>query len=74
VAAVRSATLPAGWSAAATVRITSVRYSNGASFGTSCQDTDAHRHLLRAQLVTVEVASPDGRARQSVSVAKGTNA
>jgi type II secretory pathway pseudopilin PulG len=74
LAAARSATLPAGWDPATTVRITSVQYSDGSAFGTTCYDTDALRHLLRAQLITVEVASPDGRARQSVSVVKGTNA
>ena len=74
LAAARSATLPATWNPTTTVRITSVRYSNGATFGTTCHDTDALRHLLRAQLITVEVSSPDGRVRQSVSVVKGTNA
>lgn len=74
LSAIRSATLPTGWSPAATIRITSIRYSDGASFGATCHDTDALRHLLRAQLITVEVAAPDGRARQSVSVVKGTNA
>ena len=72
--AVRSAALPAGWSATSTVQITSVRYSDGSTFGATCHDTDTLRHLLRAQMVTVQVSSPDGRARQSVSVVKGTNA
>lgn len=73
LAAVRSGFVPPGWSAASSIQITSVRYSNGPSFGSTCYDTDALGHFLTAQLVTVQVTSPDGRARQSVSVVKGTN-
>jgi type II secretory pathway pseudopilin PulG len=74
LSAVRSATLPAGWSSTSTVRITAIRYADGLAYGTTCQDTDALRHLLRSQMITVQVSSPDGRARQAVSVVKGTNA
>ena len=74
LSAVRSATLPSGWSPTATVLITSIRYSDGSTFGATCHDTDTLRHLLRAQMITVRVSSPNGRAHQSVSVVKGTNA
>lgn len=74
LSALRSATLPSGWNPSATVRITSIRYTDGSAFGATCHDTDALGHLLRAQMITVQVSSPDGRARQTVSVVKGTNA
>ena len=70
LAAARSANRPSGWGPT-TVRITDVRYSDGTTFTGTCRDTDALGHRLTTQLVTVEVASPDGRASASVVVAKG---
>jgi type II secretory pathway pseudopilin PulG len=72
LAAARAADVPDGWDPATTIRITAVRYSNGTTFSATCNDTDALRHQLIAQLVTIEVESPDGRAKGSLVVAKGT--
>jgi hypothetical protein len=71
LAAVRTAELPPGWDPVTTVRITAVRYSDGATFGTTCLDTDLLRHHLTTQLVTITITSPDGRASESIVVAKG---
>lgn len=69
LAAVRSAGLPPGWTSSA-ITITAVQYWDGEGFGTTCHDTDALGRLLRLQLVTIAVQSPDGRGAESVSVVK----
>jgi len=56
--------LPTGW-AASSVSVQSVKYWDGSSFASSCPSTDK-----KLQLVKVQVASPDGRATESVSVVK----
>jgi Tfp pilus assembly protein PilV len=57
-------TLPAGWTAAA-VTVRSVTYWNGSAFTASCPASDT-----KLQLVTIQVATPDSRATESVSVVK----
>ncbi len=70
VAAVRAAPRPAGWGTG-TVTITDVRYSDGTTFTGTCRDTDPLGHRLTTQLITVKATSPDGRATNTVVVAKG---
>jgi prepilin-type N-terminal cleavage/methylation domain-containing protein len=57
-------TLPAGWTASY-VTVQSVTYWNGLTFGPSACSPDP-----KLQLVKVQVATPDGRATESVSVVK----
>lgn len=70
LAAARAIALPAGWTASSTVDITAVRYWDGTGFGATCYDTVPLGNLLRLQLVTVEVTSPDGRTSESTNVVK----
>ena len=65
--AVNGVTLPPGWSSA-TVAIESVRYWNGAAFGTNCYDTASP--TLRLQEITVRITSPDGLGSLSLGVVK----
>lgn len=65
--AVNGVTLPPGWSSA-TVAIESVRYWNGAAFGTNCYDTASP--TLRLQEITVRITSPDGLGSLSLDVVK----
>jgi type II secretory pathway pseudopilin PulG len=71
--AARTVDLPDGWDPASTIRITSVRYSDGDGYTPTCHDTDVLGHRLSGQLITLEVSSPDGRARSAVAVAKGVS-
>ncbi len=57
-------TLPAGWTASV-VSVQSVTYWNGSTFAASPCVPDP-----KLQLVKVQVATPDGRATESVSVVK----
>ena len=57
-------TLPAGWTASA-VTVRSVKYWNGSAFAVSCPSPDS-----KLQLIDVQVATPDGRATESVAVVK----
>jgi Tfp pilus assembly protein PilV len=70
LAAVQGTTMPGGWVGASAVTITSVLYWDGTGFGTPCRDTTTLGNLLRLQLVTIQVTSPDGRNVESVAVVK----
>jgi type II secretory pathway pseudopilin PulG len=72
VAAVQAADRPDGWGPD-TVQIVDVSYSSGTGFGATCRDTDALGHRLATQLVTLRAASPDGRAADTLVVAKGVS-
>jgi Tfp pilus assembly protein PilV len=56
--------LPAGWTPSA-VTVRSVTYWNGSAFASSCAAPDS-----KLQLIEIEVASPDGRATESVAIVK----
>lgn len=59
-----------GWDAT-TVSIPSVEYWNGAGFQSSgCSGLEAVATILRMQLITVQVTSPDGDAVESMSFVK----
>ena len=70
VAAVALGDRPDGWEPS-TVRILDVRYSSGTGFTGTCRDTDPLGHRLTTQLITLRATSPDGRASESLVVAKG---
>jgi Tfp pilus assembly protein PilV len=57
-------TLPAGWTTSY-VSVESVKYWNGSAFAAACPSPDS-----KLQLVEVKVATPDGRAADSVTVVK----
>jgi len=57
-------TLPAGWSGAS-ISVRSITYWNGSTFAASCPALDS-----KLQLIEVQVATPDGRATESVAVVK----
>jgi Tfp pilus assembly protein PilV len=57
-------TLPAGWTTAY-ITVRSVKYWDGSSFATTCPSPDS-----KLQLIEVQVATPDGRATESVDVVK----
>lgn len=62
--------VPDGWDAG-TVTITSVQYWNGSGFqSTDCETLEAIASILRIQLITVQVTSPDGEAVESMSFVK----
>jgi Tfp pilus assembly protein PilV len=64
-AATSGVTLPAGW-AASYVTVQSVTYwDGGTGFSASCPSPDS-----KLQLIDVRVATPDGRATESVAVVK----
>jgi hypothetical protein len=56
--------LPAGWSASY-ISVQAVRYWDGSTFSATCPSPDN-----KLQLVEVKVATPDGRAAESVAVVK----
>lgn len=61
-----------GWSAASSMRVPSVLFWNGSAFGATCYDNDSTdtKRVLRLQLVTVEVTSPNGDDVETVQVVK----
>ena len=62
--------VPSGW-AAATVSIPSVQYWNGTGFQSGgCAALEAIAPILRIQLITVQVTSPNGDATESMSFVK----
>jgi type II secretory pathway pseudopilin PulG len=62
--------VPAGW-AASSVSITSVKYWDGSGFVTSgCASLEAVADILRMQLITVQVTSPEGETTESMSFIK----
>jgi Tfp pilus assembly protein PilV len=63
-AAASGVTLPAGWSASY-ISVQTVRYWNGSTFSATCPSPDT-----KLQLIDVKVATPDGRATESVAVVK----
>ena len=64
------AALPGGW-APATITIPSVQYWNGFGFQPGgCAGLEAVASILRLQLVTVQVTSPDGTTTESMSFVK----
>jgi type II secretory pathway pseudopilin PulG len=70
VAAVQAGDRPDAWGTG-TVHIVDVAYSSGTGFSATCRDTDALGHRLTTQLITLRAASPDGRASDTLVVAKG---
>lgn len=61
---------PADWSAA-TISIPSVQYWNGTGFQSGgCAALEAIAPILRIQLITVQVTSPNGDATESMSFVK----
>jgi hypothetical protein len=59
------------------VSITNVQYWDGVAFSPTCHDDvqdSVGRFILRLQLVTVTVTSPDGKAVESLSVVKSGSA
>ncbi len=61
---------PAGW-AASSVSIPSIQYWDGSSFVTSgCSGLEAVADILRMQLITVQVTSPNGETTESMSFIK----
>jgi type II secretory pathway pseudopilin PulG len=68
--AIRAVPLPAapGWTPSAiTIPAGGVKYWNGSDFGATCNDGT---EILRLQLVTIMVTSPDGIATETLSVVK----
>ena len=62
--------VPSGW-AASTVSIPSVEYWNGSGFQTTgCASLEAVATILRIQLITVQVTSPEGDAVETMSFVK----
>lgn len=57
-------TLPSGWTPAA-ISVQSVRYWDGSAFAAACPSPDR-----KLQLVEVQVATPDGRATESLTLVK----
>lgn len=58
-------TVPSGWTAPA---VTAVQYWNGSSFFSgTCPSSPADRKL---QMITIQAASPDGRATESITLVK----
>ena len=65
--AAQEAAQTAGWPASA-VKVDEVRYWNGFTYGSTCQE--ATSPYLAMQLITVSVTSPDSRAVERLQVAK----